>query len=130
MAEHRRPWTPGPWMMDSVDTPFCIRDGVCQGGDDSGDRVVFAEDGEPLLATLPKLDGAWFGGRLGMEREAIHVQQANARLIAAAPDQHEALDNAPRMQDFDTVEEFLEAYEHWFTGQRQEALAKALGAQP
>lgn len=123
-----RAWTPGPWYMDSVDTPFFLWDGVCQGGDDSGDRVVFAEDGEPLLATLPKLDGSWFGGRLGMDKEAIHVQQANAELIAASPELYDALEDLvngiQQMANDDRIEVDVDA----FLADAKAALARANGA--
>lgn len=65
----------GPWFMDSVDTPFQLAYGECIGGEDSGVREVFGLDGEPRIATLYPItvDGTKL------------YQNANARLIAAAP---------------------------------------------
>lgn len=101
----KRPWTPGPWVAD----------------DNEGYGQWTIWEGRSPTGYLPP--GRMIAKVIGECCQA----EADARLIAAAPTQHEALDNAPRRQDFDTVEEFLEAHEHWFTGQRQEAISLALG---
>lgn len=68
--------TPGPWFYDSVDTPFVLCDGVCEGGDDSGVRTVFTTDGQETIAVLYPIE----------KDEVRYYQDANARLIAAAPE--------------------------------------------
>lgn len=44
--------TEGPWECDSIDTPFRLAYGEVIGGDDSGDREVFADDGNTQIAVL------------------------------------------------------------------------------
>lgn len=124
-----RPWTPGPWDLwrgpqyVGGGEDICIGAGkewlanmdhrrpVCKNTLSPGHR-----DDECDICTIDS-------GEISRE------QLANARLIASAPDQFEALDNAPRRQGFDTVEEFLEAHDLWYTGQRQAAMDKALGVE-
>ena len=72
-------FTPGPWRFDSVDTPFELVNGECIGGEDTGIREVYQEDGTLPIATCYAIDGL--------------NNTENARLIAAAPDLYEALEN-------------------------------------
>lgn len=97
-----RPWTPGPWarLHETINS-------------ESADIVSAFDSCDRVAVTCPQNEDG--------------VELANARLIVSAPGLFEALDTAPRGQDFDTVEEFLEAHEHWYTGQRRAAMDKALG---
>lgn len=57
---------------------------------------------------------------------------ANARLIAAAPDLHQALLDAPEMDSWadmtvDEMRESMRGYVDWFHGQRGLAIQKATG---
>ena len=51
--------------------------------------------------------------------------EANARLIAAAPDLLEALKNAPIKMFGESAEQFCNVYDSWLRTDRQVALAKA-----
>lgn len=60
------------------------------------------------------------------------LAEANVRLIAVAPDQHQALLDAPEMDAWrdmttDELRESVQGYVEWFHGQRAAVLAKAEG---
>ena len=101
MSEH----TPGPWMFIK-DEMGCKRIGPSR----KWRRRGIAE----VCATVGLFD---------------EVQDlANARLIAAAPDQMQALKGAPPEPGGNvSVGEFLRQYREWYNGPRQAAIAKAEG---
>lgn len=101
--------TPGPWAVfwpNATDLP----------GVDAGDcSVVVWGDG------ARDDDDGGVRGRTGAEAEA------NALLIAAAPEMNAALNGAPLPAVGEGAEDFYRRYHAWYRGQRAAALAKAEG---
>lgn len=122
-------FTPGPWRWDSLDTPFQLVNGECIGGEDTGIREVYQEDGTLPIATCYAIDGL--------------NNTENARLIAAAPDLYEALVRIAELSEDDSdpsltsEDSFGNADDVFHDGKRQQryesaviaraALAKANG---
>lgn len=105
-------YTPGPWKLHPH-----RRDGARHGGfwiasPDSHDFVRVYRDTRH-----------WPG-------EPVETTEANAYIISAAPEQNQALLDAPEMDCWpdmtrDELERVLEGYVKWFHGQRADALSKA-----
>ncbi|KRG61578.1 hypothetical protein [Stenotrophomonas maltophilia] len=55
--------------------------------------------------------------------------EANARLIAAAPDLLEALSNFPSDADYSSSDEYWKATVHWWLTAAEPAIAKAKGGE-
>lgn len=92
--------TPGPWTIDYNDSSNPIK---------GADNQVVAR-----VAHL----AAW---RHPLEAEA------NARLIASAPEMKQALEDAPIHRLGESFADFLNRYKAWYVGNRREAIAKAEG---
>ena len=83
-------------------------------------------------------NGQWYIEPLGISGKGLRgdsgdcIESANARLIAAAPEQNQALLDAPEMDCWadmtrEELERVVEGYTKWFHGQRAESLRKAEG---
>jgi hypothetical protein len=90
-------YTPGPWKitLNSVVTRLFGKEGI--GGDSE------------LIAEL----------------RFFSSNRANGRLIEAAPELLDALDNAPIPRLGEELEDFIKRYKFWFCQSRHDALAKA-----
>lgn len=99
-----RKWTPGPWRWSQgVDDWEIVGAGA--------NRVLFCWN-----------DGTkWKSGLIVGE----NIREADAKLIAAAPDMAEALMAAPNPQEYESPDDYGAASAEWFAGWRKAALAKA-----
>jgi hypothetical protein len=98
--------TPGPWRLRLVYS------GMCNGASIGAEILPPEPFTGPVLAT-------------------VHHREADARLIAAAPDQNAALMSAPKWPKkgltFDEAGEWAIKYREWYEGARAAAIAKAEG---
>ncbi len=121
MSEH----TKGPWTTQQrySDTLSVV--------DSDGYEIVTAENTAILLGYREKLGIDHWGSDARAVRDlSFEEQAANARLIAAAPDQNAALLDAPEPVRLSTHREsqlFHQRYAIWYDNQRRAAIAKAAG---
>lgn len=103
--------TPGPWYMDPEEVT-------------GGFRIV-PKIGDRGLAVAIQRDAAPAIPGSGIDRETA---EANARLIAAAPELLEALSSFPSDADYASSDDFWKATAQWWTTVATKAIAKAGGA--
>jgi hypothetical protein len=101
-------FTPGPWEVEEDTTLIWARDGGVNGTPVARCETQFRQ----------------WGRNVPMEEH-----EANANLIAAAPDLYEALNGAPLPSTLGNVESHYERFYEWYNNVACPALAKARGEQ-
>ena len=114
-------FTPGPWKWKGEDY---------RGG--WGWQLLVGPNGEGLICGEDS-DGPYqhlkafvpIDPKYCETAPRVHVLEANAHLIAAAPELYEALENLTRLANFPKEASYKEVFESW--GKARAALAKARG---
>lgn len=110
MSNSQAKHTPGPWTYSTHEKGWSYTINISQ-----ADDAAYTPDWS---------DVAW----ATCQRERQSVQEANARLIAAAPEMHEALDSFPTDADYANAESYSNAVKAWWLSRALPALRKVDGA--